>query len=72
MTDDARYQEIRRWVERHDLEFKEQSGVLADLDERLDELERREAVQDMAVALVRWMVAVAIPIAAILFAVWKG
>jgi hypothetical protein len=63
MTDEQ-YREIRRWVERHD-------HILSDHEDRLDELEVREAVTVAAVAIVRWIVAIGVPIAAVVVAIWK-
>ena len=66
MTDE-RYDELKRWVERHDREFEGRDKILLAHDDRLDDLERAKAVQDAAVAILRWIVALGIPFAIVLF-----
>jgi hypothetical protein len=62
---DPHLDELRRWVERH-------AKLLDEHDERLDGVERRQAVLDMGLALARWLIAVVVPIAAVVVAIWKG
>jgi len=65
VTDDARYAELMRWVERQETRLDEQ-------DERLDEIERRQTVLDAGLAIARWLIAILIPVSAIVVAVWRG
>ena len=55
---DEHVSDLKRWVERLDA-----------YDERLDALERRAAVQDAAVTIVRWIVALSIPFLVVMFEV---
>ena len=54
-----------RWVERQETRLDEQ-------DERLDEIERRQTVLDAGLAIARWLIAILIPVSAIVVAVWRG
>ncbi len=65
MTDDARLVELTRRVER--LESASEQH-----DDRLHAVERDGAVLDAGIAVARWLIAIAIPVAAVLVAVWKG
>jgi hypothetical protein len=65
MTDDREFADLTRRVERLERCADEH-------DDRLHEVERGEAVLDAAVAIARWLIAIAIPLAAVLIAVWKG
>lgn len=65
MTDDVRILELTRRVERLERTSEEH-------DDRLHEMERGSAVLDAGIAAARWLIAIAIPVAAVLVAVWKG
>lgn len=65
MTDEARIAELQRRVERLE-------RCVDEHDDRLHFVERDGAVLDAGIAVARWLIAIAIPVAAVLVAVWKG
>jgi len=70
--EDRRFADSERWLERHDLEFEGHRKFLAEHDERLDELESHQRVLEAGIAIARWLIAILIPVAAVLVAVWRG
>lgn len=46
--------------------------LLEEIDDRLVEIEERQAVLDAGLAIARWLIAVLIPTAAVIVAVWQG
>lgn len=46
--------------------------ALTELEARLDEIDERLVVVYAGLALARWLIALIIPVAAVIVAVWKG